>query len=111
MVPRPQDAEKVSLPFLSIVVMKRARTLLGAPGLTTKSKKLLGPAGIASSAIPEDSSDSEDHDLPPWDAELTKRPKRALRRNLDQPVIVSESQKSSCRMHFQPFLHVAASQS
>jgi len=26
----------------------------------------------------EDSSDSEDHDLPPWDAELTKRPKRAV---------------------------------
>lgn len=26
----------------------------------------------------EDSTDSEDHDLPPWDAELTKRPKRAV---------------------------------
>ena len=29
----------------------------------------------------EDSTDSEDHDLPPWDAELTKRPKRVARRN------------------------------
>ena len=29
----------------------------------------------------EDSTDSQDHDLPRWDAELTKRPKRVARRN------------------------------
>ena len=42
--------------------------------------KLPGQVYDEGNFFPKDeSSDSEDHDLPPWDAELTKRPKRVTR--------------------------------
>lgn len=59
---------------------KRDRGEAGATGVNLlMALKLPGQVYDEGNFFPkEDSTDSEDHDLPPWDTELTKRPKRAV---------------------------------